>query len=697
MEKAEAKKRIAKLRAEIERHNYAYHVLDKPDVSDAVFDALKNELVELEGKFPEFITPDSPTQRVGGRPLDKFVKVRHQAPMLSIYDAFTETEVAAWETQLKKILSDRGIETKLDYYAELKMDGLAMSLIYENGIFVRGATRGDGQVGEDVTQNLRTIKSIPLKLRRPSGDELKALGMTAAQIKEALNEIENGRIEVRGEAVITAKVFSELNKRYAKLGKPLLANPRNAAAGSIRQLDPKITAERRLDFRAYDIITDFGLKKHEDEHKLAALMGFKVLKQNSYCRNLAEAIKFHHRWEQDRAKVGFECDGCVLVVNDLSLWPALGIVGKGPRYMRAYKFAAQQATTKLLDVIWQIGRTGVLTPTARLEPVALAGVTISHATLYNLDEIARLGLKLGDTVVVERAGDVIPKVTSVIANLRTGREKNIQTPSKCPICGGPVQRDQGEVALRCLNKDCYGSKIRQLRHWVSKTAADIDGLGPKILENLWQAGLIRNVADIYKLKKDDLMSLEGFAEKASDNLLKAIDSRRQTELGRFIFALGLRHVGEETASDLAEFVARDHQVKTPTELGKVMNKFSADDLRDLPDVGEVVAKSISDWFANRENQDLLENLTNAKINLVAPVKKSGKLSGQSFVITGTLESMSREDAKAKIKDLGGDTSENITRETSYLVVGEKPGSKVAKAKKLGVKILNEKEFLDFLR
>jgi len=687
MDKQIVKDRIAKLRQEIEAHNYAYHVLDASTISDSAFDALKNQLQQLENDYPELVTLDSPTQRVSGQPLDKFTKVRHQVPMLSIYDVFSEAELQAWEDQLIKLLP---AGTKLDYYAELKMDGLAMSLNYEKGIFVLGATRGDGQVGEDVTQNLRTIKSVPLKLRRPTEAEMTALQITPDEQTKILEAVDNGHIEVRGEAVMSAKVFAKLNKQYAKEGRPLLANPRNAAAGSIRQLDSKITAERELSFWCYDIITDFGLARHEQEHELAKLLGFKVLPQNKYCPTLSSAIKFHHNQEQAREKVGFDCDGCVLVVNNLSLWPILGVVGKGPRYMRAYKFTAAQAVTKLLEVVWQIGRTGVLTPTAVVEPVPLGGVTIGRTTLHNWNEIQRLGLRLGDTVIIERAGDVIPKVIGVMANLRDGNEQIIEAPKICPICDSPVEHSADEVAIRCVNKDCYGSKIRALRHWVSKGALDIDGLGPKILEALWQAGLVTSIPDLYNLHREDLLSLEGFAEKASNNLLDSIEATKTVELPRFIYGLGIRHIGEETADSLAGFFSNQQNITTPTNLLAIMAKLSVEEIEALPDVGSIVATSIKDWFNDEHNQRLLTALSSAKIKLVFNHRADGPLSGQTFVITGTL-SVPREVLKEKIRTLGGKTSETITKETTALIAGESAGSKLEKATKLGIKIYSEAE------
>ncbi|MCX6796418.1 MAG: NAD-dependent DNA ligase LigA, partial [Candidatus Falkowbacteria bacterium] len=447
MNKAEVKIRIEKLKQEINHHRYLYHVLDKAEISDAVLDSLKNELSKLEMENPEFITPDSPTQRIGGQPLDKFEKVKHSQPMISLFDAFSVADIQDWEKRISKLVPGE----KLDYYCELKLDGLAMALKYVAGVFTVGATRGDGKIGENVTQNLKTIESIPLQLRTPSQDELKKIGLDNKQIAKIHQALAEGAIEVRGEAIMTTKVLNELNKKYLKEGKPILANPRNAAAGSIRQLDPKLTAERKLDFYVYALANDFGFSKHSDTFLLLQLLGFKILRHNQYCADIKEVINFHNHWEKNRDKLPFEVDGIVVKVNKLKLWQKLGVVGKGPRFMMAYKFSAEQATTKIVEVIWQVGRTGILTPIAVLEPVRVSGVTISHATLHNMDEITRLGLKTGDTVILERAGDVIPKVVQVLPNLRTGKEQKIKVPTHCPRCNSKVIKVPGEVAYRCAN------------------------------------------------------------------------------------------------------------------------------------------------------------------------------------------------------------------------------------------------------
>ena len=710
MDRQQAKKRIEKLRSEIEKYRYAYHALDKSLISDAALDSLKNELEKLEREYPELITPDSPTQRVAGEPLAKFNKVRHASAMRSLYDAFSPEDMKDWEKRMEKIFPGQ----KFDYYAELKMDGLAVALVYEKGKFVLGATRGDGETGEEVTQNLKTIEAIPLNLRRPEEAELKKIGLSAESVKLVFKALDRGRIEARGEAIMTSIVFNKLNEINKKLGKPPFANPRNAAAGSIRQLDSKLTAERKLDCHIYSLMPPLikggegGFSQtHEQEHKLAHALGFKVLKENKFCRNLEEAIKFHDHWESRRDNLPFECDGVVAVVNDLSLWPKLGVVGKGPRYMMAYKFAAIQATTKVEDVIWQAGRTGVLTPTAVLTPVRIYGVTVSRATLHNLDEIRRLGLKIGDTVILERAGDVIPKVVEVLPKLRTGEEKEIRVPRQCPMCSGGVEKVQGEVAYKCVNKNCYAVNLRRLGHWTSKNAMDIEGLGPKIIEQLYKEGLARDASDFYKLTIDELLPLERFADKSAENLIKAISEKTQVELARFIYGLGILHVGEETAVLLAkQFSIFSPRLRSGEagnfqfsikDLINYFAKISLEDLEKLPDIGPVVAKSIYGWFHDKHNLELLDKLEKNGLT-IKPItgRKAQKLAGKIFVLTGSLSQLTRGQAKAKIRELGGEVSSSVSQNTDYVVAGAEPGSKLEKAKKLGVKVIGEEEFMEMI-
>lgn len=695
MTKKEAKQRIEKLKEEINYHSYMYHVLDKLDISDAAWDSLKHELAELESKFPDLVTPDSPTQRVSGKPLDEFKKVPHAVPMLSLQDAFSEQELRDWQERIQKLVPN----AKLDYFCELKMDGLSVALEYERGIFILGSTRGDGRTGEDVTQNLKTIETIPLKLRvplemksfltgrEPSEAELKKAGFDAGQIKKILSAVKSGKIEVRGEAIMSKKVFEALNKKYKEENRPLLANPRNGAAGSIRQLDPKITAERRLDFFAWQIVTDFGQKTHEQEHCLAKLIGFKPVPETKRCKNLDEVIAFHKKIGDVREKLAYECDGVVVVVNNVGLQKKLGIVGKAPRYMVAYKYSGEEAATLVEDIIVNVGRTGALTPVAVLKPVRVSGVTIRHATLHNMDEIKRLGIKIGDTVIVQRAGDVIPDVVSVLTKMRTGREKVFSMPRTCPICGGKIVRAEGEVAYRCANRNCFAVNRRRLMHFVSRGAMDVDGLGEKIIDQLLKEGLIRDPADIYELKEGDLESLERFAEKSAKNLIESIEQSKSVSLARFISALGILHVGEETAIDLANYFGSIGRIK----------KASLEEINEISNIGPVVAKSIYEWFSDEKNKKLLERLLGyVKIENPKVARRKQTLAGMMIVLTGELPSMSRDQAKQVIRDHGGNVSSSVSAETSLVVVGENPGTKYDRAKELGVKIIGEEEFLRML-
>ncbi len=684
MTKEEAKKRIEKLKEEINHHSYLYHVMDKLDISDAAWDSLKHELAELERQFPDLITSDSPTQRVSGKPLDEFKKVAHSVPMLSLNDAFGEEEIRAWEERIQKLVP----QATLDYFCELKMDGLAVALVYQDGVFSRGSTRGDGKIGEDVTQNLKTIEAIPLRLRRPGETELKKAGLSEAQIKKIIAVSQKGEIEVRGEAIMTRGVFTELNRQYKKEGKSLLANPRNGAAGSIRQLDPKITASRKLDFYVWTLISDLGQKFHQQEHEIAKYLGFKAIPENRQCKNLEEVIKFHGHWVKNRERLPFECDGVVVVVNEMALHKKLGVVGKAPRWMQAYKFSGKEATTIVEDIIVNVGRTGVLTPVAVLKPVNVGGVTIKHATLHNEDEIKRLGLKIGDTVIVQRAGDVIPDVVQVLLKLRTGKERNFHMPKHCLMCGGKVIRVGDEVAYRCANKNCFAINRRNLMHFVSKPAMNIDGLGEKIIEQLMREGLVGNPADIYDLEEGDLMPLERFAAKSAQNLIEAIKNSEKVTLARFLNALGILHVGEETAVDLANHFGN---------IGK-LKKAGFEELSAISNIGGVVAKSIVEWFSQERNKKLLERLLKVvEIENPKVARKKQILKGLSVVLTGELASLSRQQAKQAIREHGGDVSSSVSAKTDLIVAGAEPGSKLDKARELGVRVINEEDFLKLLK
>lgn len=685
MNKQEVKKRIEKLRDEMNYHRYLYYSLDKPEISDGAYDGLKNEIESLEEQYPEFITDDSPTQRVGDKALEKFKKIKHSSPMLSMFDAFSAEEMNEWEDRILRILhkDDEKNIKQLNYYCELKLDGLAVGVKFRKGKYFQAFTRGDGKVGEDVTANIKTIKSVPLRLRVPKEDELLALDFEKAQIKNIINIVQKGEVEVRGEAVMLKKTLEELNKKYEKEGRPLLANPRNGAAGSIRQLNPKLAAERRLNYYIYGIENDFGFERHSQRIELAKLFGFSAVKYNTVCPTLDEVNKFYDYWNKYRSRLPFDCDGVVVKVNNISLWSVLGIVGKGPRYMMAYKFPAEQATTKLKEAVWQVGRTGVLTPIAVLEPVNVGGVKVSHATLHNMDEIKRLNLKVGDTVVIERAGDVIPKIVEALVNLRDGSEKEIKAPAKCPICGYQVEKLKDEVAYRCNSKDCYAISIRKIMHWAGKSAMDIEGLGPKIVEQLYGKKLISDIADLYVLKKGDLLRLEGFAEKSAENLLNSIAEKKEISLEKFIYGLGIHHIGEESAVALARNFHSLEEIK----------KADWKDFEKLEDFGEKTAKSVYDWFHNERNLKLLDRLKKNGVKVKDyEIDKNQILKGKTFVLTGSLEGLTRAEAKAKIRKLGGDVASSVSKKTDFVVAGKKAGSKLAAAKKYGVEILDEEEF-----
>ena len=659
MTKAKAKKRIAKLRKVINQHSYLYHVLDKPDISDAAFDSLKHELYKLEQEYPDLITSDSPTQRVSGRALDKFVKVKHKKRMLSLEDVFYKEEFQAWQERIQKLVPHQ----KLDYFAELKIDGFAITLVYKNGIFIQGATRGDGLIGEDVTQNLKTINSIPLRLFTTK----------------------KGKIEIRGEVYMTKKAFVKVNQERQRKGLPLYANPRNTAAGSIRQLDPKIAAARQLDFLAYDLITNLGQKTHQEEHQIAQSLGFKV-DQGQYCSNLDEVIRFRQKINRIREKLPYQIDGIVISLNNNELFKKLGVVGKAPRGAIAFKFPAKEATSLIENIVVQVGRTGALTPVAYLKPVRIGGTLVTRATLHNEDEIKRLNVKIGDTVIVQRAGDVIPDVVKVIKKLRTGKEKKFPMPKKCPVCGSKVIRPKGEAVHRCTNKKCGAQQKKQLIHFASKKAFDIEGLGPKIVEQLMDEGLVTKATDFFSLKQGDLVPLERFAEKSTANLIESIVRSKKISLAKFIYALGIRHVGEETAVNLASYFGSLEELK----------KASLNKLIRIEDIGEVVAQSIFKWFNNKNNQRFLDKLIKAGLKIIEIKTVKRKFLGQTFILTGQLDKFTREQAKAKIRQLGGDISSSVSKETDFVVAGKEPGLKYAQAKKLGIKIIKEKEFLRML-
>ncbi len=666
MTQAEAQKRLTKLKKAIEQYRYDYHVLDRSTISDSALDSLKHELYQLEQEYPKLITADSPTQRVGGKPLKSFKKVAHRERMLSMEDVFSFEELSDWQTRLYKQISD--IKTK--YFCMPKIDGLAMSLIYRDGILDQAATRGDGTTGEDVTQNVKTISAVPLSL-----GEVKKYHVPA-------------EVEIRGEIYFPLKQFEELNKKLIRANKQPFANPRNAAAGTVRQLDSSVTAQRPLAFIAWDLVTDCGQKTHEDEWSILKSFGFKSAPESMLCRDLAEIKANWLRLQKKREKLNFWIDGMVVRVDDNKVFQRLGVVGKTPRGLVAWKFPAEEATTVVEEVRWQVGRTGALTPVANLRPVQVAGTTVSHATLHNMDEIQRLDLRIGDTVIIHKAGDIIPKVVSVVPKLRPSGAKTIKPPAQCPICDSAVVKKDGEVALYCTNKSCFAKEREQIIHFVSKKAFDIDGLGDKIVEQLMNEGLVVDVSDIFALKEDDLSALERFGDKSARNLMEAIAKARYVSLSRFIFALGIRHVGEQTAYDLAQNFATLNRLKSA----------SRDEIISVANVGEVIGTSVYDYFHLDKNLILLDKLLVRGVEIGVMAKpKYAPLANQTFVLTGSLSTMTRDEAGESIRSLGGSVSSAVSKETSYVVAGDDPGSKYDKAKKLGVPIIDEKAFLRLIK
>ncbi len=660
MDKEAAKVRINKLRQEINRHRYLYHVLDKQEISDAALDSLKRELVSLENQYPDLITPDSPSQRVGGKPLKEFKKIKHVQPILSIEDAFSLEEVAEWQKRNEKILG----EPVKGYYGELKMDGLAMVLTYEKGLLVSAATRGNGEVGEDVTANVRTIESVPLKL-------------------EAVFGSLPDKLHVRGEIVINKAELARINKLQEKRGEKIYANPRNLAAGSIRQLDPKLAAQRKMDFYAFEIMTDLSLDTHSQVHARLKELGFKTNPHCEYLPDLNAVKKYVDLWNKKRSALPYQTDGVVLVVNSISQQKILGSVGKAERWMLAYKFPAEQATTKVLDIKVQVGRTGVLTPVAVLEPVVVAGTTVSRATLHNQDEVDRLDIRIGDTVIIQKAGDIIPEVVEVLKRLRVGKEKRFKIPDKCPACGYKVMRRPGEVAYYCSNPHCFAVTRERLYHFVSRQALDVVGLGPKIIDQLMDEGLIEDAADLFDLTPSELEHLEGFGELSARKLVQALAARKRITFDKFIYALGIRHVGEQTARDLARYFV---------SLEKLINAQQEDFVK-VPNIGPVVAKSLADFFADAVNKKFISKLLQRGLRIENYMTANkGRLADKTFVLTGTLSSLTRSEAGELIRQQGGKIAESVSSQTDYLVAGDKPGNKLARAKELRVTILDEKAF-----
>ncbi len=666
----EIKKQIEKLREEIKRHDYLYYVINQPEISDYEYDQLMAKLRDLEKRYPQFITPDSPTQRVCGEVSKEFKPVKHTIPMLSLENTYSSEEIFEWEKRIKKILGKENPE----FVVEPKIDGVSCTVIYKKGLLVLGATRGDGETGEDITSNIKTIRSIPLSL----------VGSSKYQVPSTF--------EVRGEVYIDKKDFEKLNKKLQNTNEVTFANPRNAAAGSLRQKDPKVTAKRPIKFFAHStgIIegTNLKIESHWKFLQACKEFGIRVIQNAKLCKNIEEVIDYCKKWQEERDKIEYGVDGMVIKVNSFKQRKLLGFTMKSPRWAIAYKFPAQQATTKIKNIRVQVGRTGIITPVADLEPVRCGGVTISHATLHNFDEIKRLGVKIGDTVIVERAGEVIPKIVKVIESKRTGSEESFNVPEKCPECGGNIVKEKEEVAYRCINPLCPAQLIRGLIHFAKREAMDIEGLGEAVVQQLVEKKLVHDFADIYSLKKEDLLKLELFKDKKAQNLLNAIEKSKKRPLSRLLFALGIRNVGEKAAIVLAEkFLNIDNLMKATIE-----------DLQKIYEVGPVMAESIVNFFNQPGAKKLIEKLKNSAVNMKEEIKKGPKiLEGKTFVFTGELKTFSRNEAEAKVRELGGNATSSVSKKTDYVVVGENPGTKFDKAKKLGIKIINENEFLKIIK
>ncbi len=659
--------RVQELREQVNYHNYLYYVLDSPEISDAEYDRLFDELLELEKKHPELITPDSPTQRVGATPLEEFKTVRHSLPMLSLNKSTSEPEFLDFH---RRVLELSGLsEKKIKYTVEPKFDGLAIELVYRKGIFTIGSTRGDGVVGEDVTQNLKTIKTIPLKL----------LGKTLPEL-----------LEVRGEVIINKDDFEKLNKQREKIEEPLFANPRNAAAGSVRQLDPKITSSRPLNMFVYGIgrVEGKSLSNHWESIHYLKELGFKLSQYVELCDNVDQVKSYYDKLLKLRSDLPYEIDGMVIKVNEFVLQEKLGELSRSPRWAVAWKFPAQQENTKIKDIIVSVGRTGALTPVAILEPVRVGGVEVSRATLHNEDEIKKKDVRIGDTVVIQRAGDVIPEVVKVVESKRTGKEKKFVMPDKCPVCGSKVERPEGEAIHRCTGIACPAQIKENLAHFVSKGAMDMDGLGYKFLEQMVDKKIIQDQADLYFLKKEDMMKMDRMGDKLAENLLNAIDKSRNPSLANLIYALGIRNVGYHLAGVLAKnFKSIDN-----------LAKQTVDDLTQVYEIGPIVALSIYNFFHNPKNLKVLEKLKKGGVKF--PVEKAKAketpLSGKTFVLTGGLDSFTREEATKIIEEMGGGVSSSVSKKTDFVLVGKDPGSKYDNALKLGVKTINEEEFKKLL-
>ncbi|MCA9374296.1 NAD-dependent DNA ligase LigA [Candidatus Peregrinibacteria bacterium] len=671
MDKKEAQKRIEKLKEKIKDLNYQYFVLDKSEVSESVRDSLKQELIRLETEFPEFITKDSPTQRVGSVLSGKFEKVRHLTRKMSLADAFSEEDILSWHKRISKIVHDAPIQ----YVCELKIDGLNITVHYKEGKLVRAITRGDGKQGEEVTHTIRTIEQIPLSLRKPVD------------------------IEVSGEVYISKADFQKIVEDQKREGAEPFANARNAAAGTVRQLDPQVAAGRNLSGFFYSL----GKNNLDPEpnNQLDILETFKELglpvnREYQFFGTIEDVVNFCKSWHDKRDDLPYEVDGIVIKVNKLKQQKVMGYTAKAPRYAIAYKFPAEQATTKVLDIHVQVGRTGILTPVAILSPVKVAGSTISRATLHNEDEMERKDIRIGDTVIIQKAGDVIPEVVRVLPDLRTGGERKFKFPKKCPVCNSRVERIEGEAAHRCTNQKCLAQDRERFIHFVQ--VLDIEGLGEKIVIQLMDAALVEDPADIYALTKDDFLSLDLFKEKRSMNVLAAIDKAKKVPLDRLLFAFGIRHVGEQMAQQLAHYIETESHGRKVTfpEIIQIGTSMKPEKLENIEGIGIKVATEICKWFQTESNQEFLDKLDKLGVTIASEEKGEQKFAGKSFVLTGTLETMSRDEAKKQIRAMGGRVQSSVSEKTDYVIAGEKPGSKYDKAKKLKVEILDEDAFRNLL-
>lgn len=660
MAQHDVEKQIAELREQIEKHNYAYYVLDQPSISDAEYDELMRKLMDLEEQYPQYKTPDSPSQRVGGAPLEAFRKVTHRVPMLSLSNAFNEGDLRDFDRRVRQEVGD------VRYVCELKIDGLAVSLRYEDGYFVQGATRGDGTTGEDITENLKTIRSLPLRLRK--------------QVT----------IEVRGEAYMPRKSFEKLNEKRKMNGEELFANPRNAAAGSLRQLDPKVAASRQLDIFAYHVVNaeELGILSHSAALNYLDELGFKTNPARQVCETIDDVLSYIEQWHERRASLPYDIDGIVIKVDAFAQQKQLGATAKSPRWAIAYKFPAEEVVTQLVDIELSVGRTGVVTPTAILQPVRVAGTIVQRASLHNEDYIREKDIRLGDYVVIKKAGDIIPEVVCSLPERRTGKEEPFDMPTHCPACASKLVRLDDEVALRCVNPQCPAQIREGLIHFVSRQAMNIDGLGEKVIAQLFEHRLVRSVADLYTLTKDELVALERMGEKSATNLLQAIEASKQNSLERLLFGLGIRHVGAKAAKTLAEHFETMERLQQATK----------EELMAIHEIGEKMADSIVTYFSKEEVKQLLERLRAYGVNMTYKGAKqtidiSSTFAGKTFVLTGTLQSMSRNEAKEKIETLGGKVTGSVSKKTDVVVVGEDAGSKLEKAKQLGITIWDEARFL----